>query len=32
MAVSEGYNYDKINNTDYAEEPLNLSDNAKLLN
>ncbi|HOG73954.1 MAG TPA: adenosylcobalamin-dependent ribonucleoside-diphosphate reductase, partial [Methanofastidiosum sp.] len=28
MAVSEGYNYDKINNTDYAEEPLNLSDNA----
>ncbi|NPV50807.1 MAG: vitamin B12-dependent ribonucleotide reductase [Candidatus Methanofastidiosum sp.] len=28
MAVSEGYNYDKIGNTDYAEEPLNLSDNA----
>ena len=28
MAVSEGYNYDKISNTDYAEEPLNLSDNA----
>jgi len=28
MAVSEGYNYDKIRNTDYAEEPLNLSDNA----
>ena len=28
MAVSENYNYDKIGNTDYAEEPLNLSDNA----
>lgn len=28
MAVSEGYNYDRIGNTDYAEEPLNLSDNA----
>ena len=28
MAVSEGYNYDKIGNTDYAEEPLNLSENA----
>ncbi len=28
MAVSEGYNYDKGGNTDYAEEPLNLSDNA----
>ncbi|NMC77366.1 MAG: vitamin B12-dependent ribonucleotide reductase [Candidatus Methanofastidiosa archaeon] len=28
MAVSEGYNYDRICNTDYAEEPLNLSDNA----
>ena len=28
MAVSEGYNYDRIGNTGYAEEPLNLSDNA----
>ena len=28
LAVSEDYNYDKIGNTDYAEEPLNLSDNA----
>ncbi len=28
MAVSEGYNYDKGGSTDYAEEPLNLSDNA----
>ncbi|NYT04406.1 MAG: vitamin B12-dependent ribonucleotide reductase [Candidatus Methanofastidiosa archaeon] len=28
MAVSEGYNFDRIGNTDYAEEPLNLSDNA----
>lgn len=28
MAVSEGYNYDKVGNTDYAEEPLNLSENA----
>ena len=28
MAISEGYNYDKIGNTDYAEEPLNLSENA----
>jgi len=28
MAVSEDYNYDKSGNTDYAEEPLNLSENA----
>lgn len=28
MAVSEGYNYDKGDNANYAEEPLNLSDNA----
>ncbi len=28
MAISEGYNYDKGGSTDYAEEPLNLSDNA----
>ncbi|KYC45807.1 MAG: ribonucleotide-diphosphate reductase subunit alpha [Candidatus Methanofastidiosum methylothiophilum] len=28
MAISEGFNYDKIGDTDYAEEPLNLSDNA----
>lgn len=28
MAVSEDYNYDKVGNTDYAEEPLNLSENA----
>ena len=28
MAVSEGYNYDKVGNTDYAEEPLHLSENA----
>ncbi len=28
MAISEGYNYDKIGNTDYAEESLNLSENA----
>jgi len=28
MAVSEDYNYDKIRNNDYEEEPLNLSDNA----
>ena len=28
MAVSENYNYDKRGNTDYAEEPLNLSENA----